>query len=156
MPKRKKTQPTMYPEMEPGKCAKCGFPALRYKDGIPEERRHLTETDWNHAGGTGECPYIRSAYYFSPVEVKRAFIPTPGTEVIQFEVRYFDMSAGNTVRHASGIAGYMVLGDEEAAKANADKSAGPGKHAMVFRLINGQPEPKAIHYSKSDNDRPTT
>lgn len=154
MPRRKKIQSTMYPEMEPGKCAKCGLPALRYKDGIPEERRHLDKTGWRHAGGTGECPYVRSAYYFSEREMKGAFTPTPGVEIVQFEIRYFDMSLGNTYRHASGIAGYMVLSDEEAAKANADKSAGPGKHAMVFRLINGQPESKAIHFSKSDNDRP--
>ncbi|MFJ2420178.1 hypothetical protein [Streptomyces brevispora] len=146
---------SMYPEMEPGRCGKCDEPALRYKDGIPEEQRHLRETDWKHAGGDGNCPYVRSAYYFSAREVKGAFIPEPGMNVIQFEIRYFDMSPGNTYRHASGIAGYMTLSDEDAAKINADNSTDPGerriKHAMVFRMVNGQPEPKALYFGNPAN-----
>ena len=141
----------MYPEMIPGRCKKCKQPALRYKNGVPASQRLLMSYDWIHAG-IGDCPYKFGAEHFPQRELDEAFEPTPEEDVIQYEVRYFDTSLGNTYRHSSGISGYTTLSCEERAKYNADKSTdGNLKSAYVYRVVNGQPDSRPFYVGTEKN-----
>jgi hypothetical protein len=146
---RKKIVATPEPERQPGKCNLCGAPALRYVGGIPDSKRGRMLTDWYHAGGTGECIVISRGSYLLPKTLTEAFVPTPGVEVIQYEIRYLDMSLGNLAYRPSGGAGSMVIGDDlEMAKRNADGSTGGHNSAYVYRITNGERDPKMIYAGK--------
>ncbi|MFG2684189.1 hypothetical protein [Streptomyces sp. NPDC048392] len=85
-------------------------------------------------------------------EAEKAFKPTPGVEVEQFEVRYFAPRAHHM--HGSnpgGFAGSMVIGDQEEAERNADKSTNGTDSAYVYRVVNGVTEQRACYVGKRDS-----
>lgn len=143
--------------MEPGECALCGAKALRRPWGQqPEDWGPLFETDWKHAGqptknGIEQCVIISHGSYMPKRDLDMAFKPTPGVGVEQFEVRYFAPRAHHIFgSNPGGFAGSMVVGDQEAAERNADRSTNRTDSAYVYRVVNGVTEPKACYVGKRE------
>lgn len=137
--------------MTPGQCRECKAKALKYKNGIPAGREHIIHTDWKHASEPpgGKCRLRDNTYYVSKRDLDAGFEPTPGVDVVQYEVRYFAPRAHHMVNgNPSGFSGSMILYDEEMAKTNANNSTNDRDSAYVYRMVNGVPEGKSIYVGK--------